>query len=540
MSRKISVAIVAALLCTTLFAIPAMTQGVKNFVVLPFDYMGPEKFQHYGKSIRSVLKSKLNTPGVFEPADSSRAQTLEGITLDSPADAVRMLNASDVDYVVSGLVSMAGESATLEINALGKGGNTLSRSAEMPHDQLSLELNKLAASMTDELFNIGKPKDAPKMGERTANPTFIAAQTTEEGPQVSEINPEFRYEGGSQNSGRMQSQGLRFPSRGMTICDGDGDGTNEIFILSDYKLMAFRFEQGKLLQLAEMRFPNRNKPLNICSIDANKDGKHEIVVSTFYEGPQSFVYEFTGSGFTTKVERVNQFLNVLRMPPNYAPTLVAQRMGNTGSFRSNGAKEAYISKGDVVTGRGIRLPQFGNIYNVAFLPEENSYKIVLVDNYNRLRVFTSELAPDAQSQETYNSSAVPISLGTSAVPGLDTTRDAVDEQYYYIPITMKVSNLFSGGKKYEILLNKDVSVASQLFAKFRSFTQGEIHSLYWDGTGLNLAWKTRRVKGTVVAYDIADPDNDGKPNLVVMVNTYPGAIAVANIKTVIMVYDLNL
>ena len=123
---------------------------------------------------------------------------------------------------------------------------------------------------------------------------------------------------------------------------------------------------------------------------------------------------------------------------------------------------------------------------------------------------------------------------------METSRDAVEESYYYLPIPMKVTNLFSKGEKYELLLNKDISVASQIFARFKTFTQGEIHSLYWDGTGLNLAWKTRRIKGTVVDYDIIDVDNDGRVDLTVLVNTYPGAFKTQNIRTVLLIYDLNL
>lgn len=539
MTRKIYVVVSTALLIAAAFALVAMAQGVKTFAVQPFNYMGPEKYQHYGKSIRSVLRSKLNSPGVFEPAPESQAQMLGTTAPASTAEGVSKLNAADVDYLVNGMVSMAGNTATIEINALGKSGNLVTRSAEVPHDQLSLELDRLAKSITRELFNIGSDPNKPKtLEERPANPAFLTAQATEQTPS-SAINPEFRYEGGSRNQGRRQSQGLRFASRGMTVCDADGDGKNEIFILDKYKVHVYSFEQGKLVEKGEMRFPNRNDPLHITSIDSNRDGRAEILITTLDEAPNAYVYEYSGGNFTPKVERSPYFLNVIDMPPNYTPTLVAQRLSHLGGFRSTDAKEAYISKGKIVTGRHIPLPQFGNIYNIAYLPEGDTHKLILLDRFNRLKVFTKENAPDSSSEQSYNSSAVPISLGAAVVPGLESNRNVMDEQYYYLPIGMKVTNIFSQGDKYEVLMNKDVSIASQVFARFKSFTQGEIHSMYWDGTGLNLAWKTRRIKGTVVSYDICDADNDGKLDLAVLVNTYPGAIAVSNIKTVLLVYDLK-
>ncbi len=542
MSRKTVAMIAVGMFCITLLALSAPAQGVKNFVVLPFNYVGPEKYQHYGKSVRSVLRSKLNTPGVFEPASDSVAAQFGNNAPEIEAAAISQLNALDLDYIIYGMVSIAGKTAGIEINARGRNGNLLRKTSEVPHDQLSLELNKLARQINNELFDTPTGENQPKViGSTTANPTFLAAQPTAQSDPARSVNPEFRYEGGSQNTGRWQSQGLRFPSRGMVICDGNGDGDNEVFILSSHKLLAYKYKEERLAPLAEMRFANRLKPLHLSTIDSNRDGRYELVVTFITEsGPTSSIYEYANGKFTPKVERVNQFLNVIRMPPDYSPILVAQRMSHLGGFRSTDAREAYISKGKILTGRGIRLPPFGNIYNVAFLPEEESYKIVLLDNFNRLKVFTDQLEADYMSRESYNSAAVPISLGASAVPGLGTKRDVLEESFYYVPITMRITSLFSEGNKWELLLNKDVSVASQLFARFKSFTQGELHSMYWDGTGLNLAWKTRRIKGTVIDYDVVDVNNDGRKNLAVLVNTYPGAIAIANIKTVLLAYELNL
>jgi hypothetical protein len=80
---------------------------------------------------------------------------------------------------------------------------------------------------------------------------------------------------------------------------------------------------------------------------------------------------------------------------------------------------------------------------------------------------------------------------------------------------------------------------AQFFENYRSFSQGEIHALFWDGVGLNLKWKTRRIKGTISGYVLGDVNNDGKQELVVSLNTWPGAVGVVNRKTVIMSYSLD-
>jgi hypothetical protein len=57
---------------------------------------------------------------------------------------------------------------------------------------------------------------------------------------------------------------------------------------------------------------------------------------------------------------------------------------------------------------------------------------------------------------------------------------------------------------------------------------------------MNLAWKTRRIKGTVTDYDVVDLNNDGKKQLAVLVNTYPGNLGVKARKTIVVTYELDM
>ncbi len=110
---------------------------------------------------------------------------------------------------------------------------------------------------------------------------------------------------------------------------------------------------------------------------------------------------------------------------------------------------------------------------------------------------------------------------------------------YNIPFRMIAASLSKKGK-YELLVNKDLSLAAQFFERFTYYSQGEIHALAWDGVGMNLAWKTRRIKGQVSDVNLADINNDGKKQLVVLLNTFPGGMGFTNRKTVVLAYDLNM
>ena len=111
--------------------------------------------------------------------------------------------------------------------------------------------------------------------------------------------------------------------------------------------------------------------------------------------------------------------------------------------------------------------------------------------------------------------------------------------YYYVPLPLVVATLGSD-KKPELLVSRNISVASQFFENYRFFSQGEVHALQWDGVGMSLKWKTRRIKGTIVGYDVGDLDGDKTQDLVVCLNTYPGATGFKTRRTIVQSYSLDL
>jgi len=108
-----------------------------------------------------------------------------------------------------------------------------------------------------------------------------------------------------------------------------------------------------------------------------------------------------------------------------------------------------------------------------------------------------------------------------------------------VPMRMLPVDIEKRGK-YTLLANKPISVSAQFFARYRFFPEGEIHNLIWDGVGMSLLWKTRRIKGSVVDFTVADVASDGGLSLVVCVNTHPGALGFSQRKTVVLSYPLDL
>ena len=109
---------------------------------------------------------------------------------------------------------------------------------------------------------------------------------------------------------------------------------------------------------------------------------------------------------------------------------------------------------------------------------------------------------------------------------------------YYVPMRMPVVDLDRDGR-YELLANKPVTTAGKLFTNYRTYPQGEIHAMLWDGMGMELLWKTRRIKGTVCDVTVADVDNNGKVDLVVAVNSYGGVTSGLKTRCAVYMYPLD-
>jgi TolB-like protein len=532
MFKRLLINLAVLLLC----AAPALAQEAKTFAVLPFGVHGPQEYQYLSQGIQSMLTTRLTWPENFTPLDAAAIKKAAATLPADAASAEKIRQTLGVDYLVWGSLTVMGQECSLDVNTLDPQGQNIPRPTQSTLSQVIPSLETVAKDINSQVF--GKPESTVAKAQPVVTPMNEALIVNETKGATAYANPSLKYEDADSTMGRWRSQTLPFTSRGMVVCDGDGDGLNEVFLMTDNSLIAYRVANGEMRQVAEMELPKNRNYVRLNSIDINRDGSHELVIaSAIDQAPSSLIAKFDGK-LSIVEDSIPYFLGVLNMPPSFMPMLVGQGVGKAKYMQSS-IHQMVKSGGKFELGPTIGLPQGGNVFNVTFLPFEDSHQIIMIDDYDRMRVFSATESLLTSTEETYAGSNLGVEYHPAAI-GLKAPDASQSPQYtVFFPLRGIPCNL-DKDSRHELIISRNISVSAQFFSNYRDYPQGEIHSMYWDGVGMSLQWKTARIKGTVTDYALADMDNDGALDLVVSINSHTGMAGTAKKRAMVVAYPLDL
>lgn len=527
-----------ALCIMFIIMVQVLQANAASYVVLPFKVNAPPSYTYLEKAIPSMLTSRLYWEERFQPIPDANAIKAGKVEDIKEMDKARI--ATGVDYLIWGQVNIVGDEATLDVQVCDIEGSIWRKSKNTKVDNLITALQDTADAINSELFGRATTKPSSKATiVAQMNSGLIKGKGNE---NQSYLNPEFRYQGSDLSRGR--SQALPFASVGIVVGDFIGDNKNEVAILSEYKVHIYRWEEERLALLGEYKFPRSLQSLHIRAFDVDHDGVQEIIVSCFdpsYVKPYSFILSFKNGVFKELATNLPFYLNVVKLPPDFSPMLIGQKSDNSRIFSPSGVYEIEKHGRNYIMGNRLSLPKEANIFNFSWLPSDSlkdeEAKLVLVTNNERLVVYNTKGTRLFMTEEVYYGSSVGIDE-PSNMPGLGKSKELIPSKYF-IPGRMIPINLDSMGK-WELLVSKPISVAAKFFENYRSFAEGEIQALTWDGLGLGLVWNTRRIKGTITDFALADMNNDGKLDLVVSVNSHTGILGLEKRKTIIVFYPLEV
>lgn len=517
----------------------AAVAQVKTFAVLPFAVNGPEKFAYLSQGVQDMLVSRLTWQGKFQPLDKSVIDQKAKTAPRSDSDAKAAMAALKTDFVVFGSMTIAGDDASLDVKVMDSKGQVTPKTAQTKLNTLIPAMEGVAKDINTQVFKRPDAPRDPKTGQpveqvNQMNPAFVVNQTGEN--QQVYLNPNFRYAGNTETPGSWRSQTLPFAANGIAVGDLDGDGKNEVVLFTNSEIYVMRWQDRQLAQVAKVSGSTRAVQVRASIVNLGGDKSARLVVSSHFDRlPQSIIYRLEGNKLVAETERLPWYLSAVKLPPRYQLQLVGSK-GEQKNLFAGGVYEMTYSGGKLTPGARLNLPLKANPFNFAYLPEEAGYKLIVVDDSDHLEVISGRNDTIAKTEELYAGSGLGIEHDSLMAPGASPNQNYL-WSYYYVPLPLVPVTL---GKTPELIVSRNISVAAQFFENFRSFSQGEIHALAWDGVGLNLKWKTRRIKGTIMGYDVSDIENDGTKDLVVCLNTFPGATGLKNRRTIVMAYPLDV
>ena len=529
--------------CLLLVAVAtgAVSAAAKSAVVLPFAVNAPQSYAYLSKAVQATIQGRLDRPGMLE------ARVGQG-KASTQAEAQQALRSAGADNAIWGSVNVMGNDCTVTVNSVDKAGKTWSKTAQSPVSELTTNVQNLTSALGQEVFGIsgavrtpgstasGSPRGA------TANGDIV---TNETGQQQVYLNPQFRYQGaGAEDGSRLRTQRLSYNMVDMAVGDFNGDGKNEVAILSDHDLRIYAWPaNGQLKLLGETVVSRTNNNFSMRAIDLNRDRSMALVVATTEETsnrPYSFIYSFKGNKFSTVAERIPYFVSVMRVPPTYAPTLVGQAWDSLKLF-APGVRIMTKQDGKFTMGTRLDLPTGATVFNCVWLPAGKNGKgeqLVMLTEDERIKLFQGHGNTLVHTtMDRYSGSATGMDH-YKGMPGLGIDKNYQLPGKYYAPMRLIAADIGNTGD-YTLLVNKPISTAAQFFDRYRFFPQGEIHALYWDGVGLGLKWKTRRIRGSVAEVDLGDVNNDGILDLVVGLNTSPD-LGIGSRQCMITAYPLDV
>lgn len=513
----------------------------KTYAVLPFKVTSTEQYKYLQVSVPQMISSRIYWKDHFQPVAKTTLSSQSAAAGESSAASAQ--NSMNGDYVIWGDILIENTDCTMNVFARDRSGKLWSRNVKTKVNALTPKLQEVSSSISSEVFGrkdeggatvISSP-EPQKETVRQLNPDLVHNEST---PKDTYLNPQFRYAGNTGEGSIIRTPTLPFPSVDFAVYDLDGDGRTEVAVLEEKGLHVYRFEGGKLKELAsDTTLPM----LSVLSsrVWDDKKGRPKIIVNAqdVRGGGSTMVYVFDGKKLIQQAKSIPYYMNVVTLPLERRKILVGQYADVQRVFKP-GIYEMVESGTTYTEGPRMEMPEGINALNFNWLPtKEGQDLIVSLSNQERLRVFSQKGTRMFETEETFSGGYVGIEQ-TNQIRGVGKDHNYIPDKYF-IPQRLLVADLEKRGQ-YVLLVNKPVSTAAQFFDRYRFFPQGEIQALFWDGVGLNLLWKTRRIKGSVIDVALADFTNSGGQELVVGVNTHPGAVGMAQRKTMFLAYPLDL
>lgn len=477
----------------------------KRIVVVPFKIIAPENMAYLKDGIADMLTSRISWENKVSVV--GREETLKALadmnTPFSETTALEIGRKLRADYVLFGSLTVSDNSVSIDAKTIDVTGTRspltfFYQSKGM--DEVVPQINRFAEEINNTLFervSVTQKSPAPlQQPDIYRHPEKLlqdgALVETKEG----------------EGDDRWRSRPFKTHLKGLSVGDIDGDGANETVFIDQNRIYAYRFENNRLVKIAEFQKSRFSHFLTVDVADINGNGKAEIFITNYAklsERPISFVIEYAESDFALLTQNAGWYYRVISESAN-RPILLAQEHEEDSRF-SKRIHVLAFENGRYVSVDKVTPPKDLTIYEMTFASNVRDRSRMYIA-YGR----NHEIAAlSAGGESVWNSGKY---FDGSLNYFEYTDRQNKEKSRHYIPQRILFADT-AGNVNYEVIAARNVDASLGLLPKIKTFKNGYISFMEWDDTyTLRSKWRTAEIRGYISDLAVADATNDGKADLV--------------------------
>lgn len=522
----------------------------KQVALIPFKINADRDLAYLRDGIYDMLSTRLSRSGevvVLQREQVEQAVNAAGrpdAQLDEPA-ARSIGRTLAADFVMIGSLTVLGSNVSIDAKMIDVAGTRPTMAFSEQSEDLGgviTKVNMMASEINAALFGGAVVSAAPQVSPPQAQPQPPGQTHPEKILRESGGRPD---EGGGSpfivedralgaGGGFWKSQSFKEPINGLTLGDVNKDGKMETVVLLPHAVIVYAIAEGRFYKVAELEEDSSHILIGVDVADINANGTPEIFVTSLEATRQrlnSYVLEFDGKNFVTIVKDSRWYFRVVE-PSARGSILLGQEHRQTNVF-SGSLYELTWQGGEYRLQDQVRTPSGLSVLGVAMgeiLDDRQEYMVAYMEN-DHLQLI------DGAGKSVWTGSERVGGNSLYYVPPKEIRGEVAGRRYY--PSRIRVYRPADSGKP-QVLVARNFELAGMKLEQFRKFTDGQIEALEWDGLGLALAWRTRKISGFIRDFAVGDFDNDGTLELVLAVVANEGEAVWSAAKSNIIAYDLVL
>lgn len=316
---------------------------------------------------------------------------------------------------------------------------------------------------------------------------------------------------------------------GLAVADVDGDGKQEVALGFKDHIEVVRVTAGKYEPVTSYPLGQRGDALSLDAVDLDGDGKAELCVTMAQMGSiDSQVLALREGNLLPLVKNAPYFLRRLELPGEGSVLLGQELNPDLQNHNQDMAGPVFrltLNGERLERGATVEFPAVATLFGVQPFAPGGRQLLARLNVNDRLQVMEPNGAVLWESTDYFGGSEVSFARQDGTAQGMGT-------RYAFVNPRMGL------GPEETVLV--PVNEGQRTFNAFRSFNSSHLKAVAFDGYSLVERWRTKPQGGYLADFALADADNDGAQEIVMLVQYSRGGLLKSSYgNSALLIYEMQ-